>query len=52
VAPQNRWPRPEQTEIGGWADLNLIDDQEDRFAVGEVNQQALVLSDLKSELMP
>jgi vancomycin aglycone glucosyltransferase len=26
---------------GGWADLALIDDQDDRFAVGEVNQQAL-----------
>lgn len=25
----------------GWADLALIDDQEDCFAVGEVNQQAL-----------
>ncbi|MEU0395146.1 glycosyltransferase [Streptomyces sp. NPDC006208] len=26
---------------GGWADLALIDDQDDCFAVGEVNQQAL-----------
>jgi len=26
---------------GGWADLDLIDDAEDCFAVGEVNQQAL-----------
>jgi vancomycin aglycone glucosyltransferase len=25
----------------GWADLNLIDDQDDCFAVGEVNQQKL-----------
>jgi UDP:flavonoid glycosyltransferase YjiC (YdhE family) len=25
----------------GWADLALIDDRDDRFAVGEVNQQAL-----------
>ncbi len=25
----------------GWADLGLVDDQEDCFAVGEVNQQAL-----------
>jgi vancomycin aglycone glucosyltransferase len=25
----------------GWADLDLIDDQDDCFAVGEVNQQAL-----------
>ncbi|MGW0585048.1 glycosyltransferase, partial [Streptomyces sp. NPDC002920] len=25
----------------GWADLGLIDDQDDAFAVGEVNQQAL-----------
>ena len=25
----------------GWADLDLIDDRDDCFAVGEVNQQAL-----------